>query len=233
MKTNVYSPTWFELFLQPITPAQTEHELAFIAHWLPQPTYTTVLDVCCGMGRHAHGLSQRGYRVTGVDVNTLALGYARNQRDNVVYLERDMRELDSLPNSFDAVICLWQSFGYFDDVTNTDILRQIHRKLNPQGRLILDLYHRDFFAQHQEPRVFERGARAVNETKRMTGNRLSVRLDYGDWYDEFDWQLYTPDELCELAKRLGFESLVVCTEFDGTQAATAEQPRMQVVLEKG
>ena len=38
-KMNEYSPTWYELFLQPIAPEQTEHEVAFVAHWLPQPDY--------------------------------------------------------------------------------------------------------------------------------------------------------------------------------------------------
>src|SRR6266508_871470 len=64
---NQYSTTWFEMFLQPIQPVQTEREVAFVARWLPQPAYTTVLDLCCGQGRHARALAARGYRVTGVD----------------------------------------------------------------------------------------------------------------------------------------------------------------------
>ena len=43
---NYYSTTWFALFLDTIDPAQTEHETAFIAHWLPQPTYTSLWDIC-------------------------------------------------------------------------------------------------------------------------------------------------------------------------------------------
>src|SRR6188508_3043827 len=27
--------------------ARTEREAAFVAHWLPRPIYTTVLDLCC------------------------------------------------------------------------------------------------------------------------------------------------------------------------------------------
>jgi hypothetical protein len=50
---NQYSTTWFEVFLQPIQPVQTEREIAFIARWLPPPAYMTVLDLCCGQGRHA------------------------------------------------------------------------------------------------------------------------------------------------------------------------------------
>src|SRR5437868_10696271 len=60
---NRYSTTWFELFLQPIQTVQTEREIAFVARQIPQPAYETVLDLCCGYGRHARLLAERGYRV--------------------------------------------------------------------------------------------------------------------------------------------------------------------------
>src|SRR5215510_13351140 len=114
-----YSPTWYELFLEPIALEQTEREAAFVAAWLPLPAYAGVLDLCCGQGRHARALARRGYRVTGVDANTVALAAARQVPGNsIVYLQHDMRRLEELPGLFDAVICLWQSFGYFDAATN-------------------------------------------------------------------------------------------------------------------
>src|SRR5262250_202357 len=123
--STTYSTTWFELFLETIDPAQTEREAAFVARWLPRPPYTTVLDVCCGQGRHARALARRGYRVTGIDLNVAALEAARRESgDQVIYLHRDMRELDTLPEAFDAAVCLWQSFGYFDAAANAEVLRQ-------------------------------------------------------------------------------------------------------------
>jgi SAM-dependent methyltransferase len=232
---NYYSTTWFELFLDTIDPEQTEREAAFVARWLPQPAYTTVLDICCGLGRHARALAQRGYRVTGVDLSAAALAAAHGELGGqVVYLQRDMRNLDGLPGSFDAAVCMWQSFGAFDAATNADVLGQIGRKLKPAGRLILDIYHREFFELNQGTRSFERGGAAVTETKRMDGDRLMVRLDYegrGE-ADEFEWQLFIPGEICALAEQLGFSLLNACTDFDETLPASAEQPRMQLVFEK-
>src|SRR3954471_18402492 len=109
---NDYSPTWYELFLQPIALEQTERETAFVARWLPLPAYSAVLDLCCGPGRHARALAARGYRVTGVDTNAAALSAARRMSDaTITYLDHDMRRLEELPGIFDAAICLWQSFG--------------------------------------------------------------------------------------------------------------------------
>jgi SAM-dependent methyltransferase len=232
---NYYSTTWFELFVAPIDSAQTEHEVAFIARWLPQPDYTSVLDVCCGSGRHARALARRGYHVTGVDRSAAALAAASTESgDTIVYLQRDMRNLEGLPGSFDAAVCLWQSFGYFDAATNAEVLAQIGRKLKPGGRCALDIYHRDFFERNQGIRSFERGGAAVSETKRMDGDRLIVRLDYmarGET-DEFEWQLFRPEEIRALAEQSGFTLLNVCTGFDETLPASAEQPRMQLVFEK-
>ncbi len=74
---NEYSPAWFDTFLSTYDSARTEAEVAFLARQFPQPDYQTVLDVCCGPGRHAIPLSRSGYRVTGVDRDAASLAAAR------------------------------------------------------------------------------------------------------------------------------------------------------------
>ncbi len=232
--TNVYSPTWFATFLAPYAPAQTERELAFLTRQLPLPDYRTVLDLCCGSGRHAIPLAARGYVVTGVDRDESAVAQARRQAgDSVTFVRGDMRELETAaPGTFDAAICMWQSFGYFDSATNMDVLRQMRDRLRPGGRLILDVYHRTFFEEHQEDRRFELGGRAIVERKRMTGHRLTVTLDYGPDLapDVFDWQLYTPEDLVALAATMGLRPVVVCAEHDEARPATPASARMQLVF---
>jgi len=233
--SNIYSTTWFELFMEPIDPAQTEREADFVARWLPQPAYVTVLDICCGQGRHTRAMARRGYRMTGVDLSAAALAAAGKEADGqVLYLQRDMRDLDGLPGVFDAAVCLWQSFGYFDPATNAEVLKQIGSKLKPGGRLVLDIYHREFFEHNQEARRFERGGAIVTETKGMNGDRLTVRLDYGPrgGVDVFEWQLFTPDAIRELGERCGFACVLICTSFDEARPASADQPRMQIVFER-
>jgi SAM-dependent methyltransferase len=191
-----------------------------------------VLDVCCGPGRHARLLATRGYQVTGVDASPAALERARVRDGGARYVLGDMRELHAYAGAFDAVLCLWQSFGYFDAATNRDVLRQMAAALRPGGRLALDIFHRTFFEQHQGTLRHERGGHAVVETKQMIGDRLTVRLDYGDTQDTFEWQLFTPEEVCAEAAACGLAPLVMCSGFDTRRPASAEVPRMQVVWEK-
>lgn len=232
---NTYSRGWFELFVEPISSDQSESEAAFVARNLPLPRFRSVVDLCCGTGRHAGYLTAAGYRITGIDADERALRQARTHvaHSDARFLALDMRQVSQLSESFDAFICLWQSFGYFDDETNMGVVGQIQDRLSPGGRLILDIYHRAFFERHEGARSFTRKGISVTEHKHMTGERLRVKLEYDgrDEADKFDWRLYNPDELADELEVLGFRCILTCTEFDERRPATSDRPRMQLVFE--
>lgn len=96
---------------------------------------------------------ERSYQVTGIDRDEVdiieARGRAREAGQHIVYLVRDMLQLDDLPGTFDAVISMWQSLCYFDEETNVALLRSICHKLTSGGRFVVDLYNRDYFEHHQ------------------------------------------------------------------------------------
>src|SRR2546425_2702214 len=105
-----------------------------------------VLDVACGHGRIANRLARRGVRVTGLDATPMFLAHARHEAErwgvSVDYLEGDMRAIP-WAERFDAVVCWFTSFGYFDDEQNRAVLAGAHRGLRPGGRLLLELNHKD------------------------------------------------------------------------------------------
>jgi SAM-dependent methyltransferase len=237
--TNTYSPQWFDLFLKPIAPAQTAAEVAFIARLMPLPAYADVLDLCCGSGRHALPLAERGYHVTGVDRTAPALAEARHEAERrglpARFIQADMADLGVVPGPFSAALNLWQSFGYGDAAANAAILRAVRERLASRGRFLLDIYHRGFFAARQGEQRFTQGGHEITETKAMDGDRLTVTLDYGPDApaDRFDWQVFTPDEIGALAVASGFRMVLACAGFDERQAPSAEVPRMQLLFERG
>ncbi len=132
-----------------------------------------------------------------------------------------------------ALICLWASFGYDDHAQNLHQLQAMAHTVRPGGRLVVDLYHRGFFAAGAAYRVIETGGQTVRETRMVAAGRRRVRLEYtGGESDGFDWQLYTPDELVEMAALCGCGPVLSCRDWDEAAPADATAARFQIVLER-
>ncbi|HET9857262.1 MAG TPA: class I SAM-dependent methyltransferase [Chthoniobacterales bacterium] len=229
---NVYSQRWFEFFHARIDEARTIRETEFICRFAPLPEFRKILDVCCGMGRHARALSQRGYLVTGIDRDADAIAKARELSGGRNYVVADIHDYQPEAGAFDAAIVMGQSFGHFDAETNRDILRRLAGGVRKRGRVVLDLWNPEFFAAHEGERELETARGVVRENKRVDDDRLFVELDYPDGArEQFEWQLFTPAEIKQLANSVGLGLLVSCTDFDTKQIPSPSNPRIQFVLE--
>jgi SAM-dependent methyltransferase len=94
-----------------------------------------VLDVPCGTGRIAKRLAARGFDAVGADITDAFLDEARAAGLTVEHA--DMRELP-FDEEFDAVVCMWGSFGYFDREGDLRQARSACRALKPGGRYLID-----------------------------------------------------------------------------------------------
>jgi len=143
-----------------MTPDQTSREVDFIRDGLALKSGSEVLDVACGYGRHAVGLAQQGFRVTGLDLSLplliKAADHAQKRGLSVNFVHADMREM-TFNNQFDASYCVLSSFGYFDEETNLKVATAICRSLKPGGRFILDIINRDYIVGDLPSRVWWEG----------------------------------------------------------------------------
>lgn len=106
-----------------------------------------VLDLCGGYGRIAIPLARRGYRMTVLDRSDYLLSEGRRRAQEagveITWLQGDMREIPS-GLSFDAIINIFTSFGYFDEEKeNERVIAGAARRLKPGGLLLIDVIHRD------------------------------------------------------------------------------------------
>jgi SAM-dependent methyltransferase len=141
---------WYETFFRGIALEMwrraaamqpTAAEADFVGRELLLKPGARVLDVPCGMGRHAIELARRGYRVTGVDLSAEAIEDARRNGAaagaEVAWRQADMRDLP-WQAEMDGACCLGNSFGYLEPEATREFLRAVARALRPGARFALD-----------------------------------------------------------------------------------------------
>jgi SAM-dependent methyltransferase len=245
LEPNAYSHRWFRFFHVGIAETRTAREIDFVCACAPLPFFRKVVDLCCGMGRHARALSSRGYSVTGVERDGAAITKACELGGGPSYVQADIRDYEPEPRAYDLAIVMSQSFGHFDAAKNRALFRRLAAAVRKRGRVILDLWNPEFFETHQGKRGFELPDGIVRERKCVKNDRLFVHLkcvkddrlfvhlDYPDGgEDDFEWQLFTPTNMISLAGSIGLELIVSCTDFDRRMEPTPAKPRMQFVLER-
>ncbi|MCT7948939.1 class I SAM-dependent methyltransferase [Ancylothrix sp. C2] len=125
-----------------------------------------VLDFGGGIGTHTIGaaLSPQVEKVIYCDINPVSLKFVK-QRVSLLGLEEKVVCCDELPSSesFDTIIC-------FDVVEHlpdpSQQLLEFHKKLSPEGKIILNWYffkgfNQEFPFHHDDPQIVERFFRTL------------------------------------------------------------------------
>jgi SAM-dependent methyltransferase len=233
--TNQFSRTWFETFLAPGTAAPVDRELDFIRTHLPLDGFPRLLDIPCGIGRHANPLARLGYNVLGIDRSEAALEVARReQTSGATFRNLDMADLASVPEIFDGVLCLWSSFGYGTLEENQQLLSDMSDRLREGGRLLLDVYNADALPLLPKAESTIRGGRTVTTRRELVGRRFRAHITYSGTEDgdTSDWLVYTPSQLRDTGSSAGLNPLFACAWFNRDLPPDAEHLRMQMLFEK-
>ena len=188
----------------------------------------SVLDLACGPGRHAAQLVARGGRVVGLDLSLPLLGRARVRTGGAVPVVRaDMRQLPFRVETFDIVVNLFTSFGYFaEDAQHQAALTDAATLLRPGGAFVLDFLNATAVRRHLVPRE-ERvvgSQRVVIQRCIAPDGRHVVKemhlLDDGRSFVE-RVRLFTGDELVTLMRNAGLDVRHRFGDYDGSAFSEA------------
>jgi 2-polyprenyl-3-methyl-5-hydroxy-6-metoxy-1,4-benzoquinol methylase len=201
--------------LAKLSPALVTKQINFMESSLGIKRGDAVLDVGCGLGQHALEFARRGYLVVALDLAlsmiTRAAEDAQQHGLRINFLHKDIRDI-GFEGTFDAVICVGTTFGFFDDEQNRSVLQRLAHALKPGGRLLLDVVNRDHVIASQPNLVwFEGESCVVMEesdfnfySSRLNVKRTMMREDGRQTESEYSIRLYSVHELGQMLKQAGF-----------------------------
>ncbi len=153
------------------------------------PPGACILDLCCGTGQLATLLTERGYRVVGMDISPSMLAFAQGNAPEATFLAVDARHFRLLP-VFDAVVSTFDSLNHMlspEDLGG--VFANVHRCLREGGRFLFDLNMapgfearwRGSFAIVEEDYVVAARSRYDAEARRGEFD-LTIFRDEGGWH---------------------------------------------------
>ncbi|PSQ17627.1 hypothetical protein BRD00_06690 [Halobacteriales archaeon QS_8_69_26] len=171
----------------------------------------SVLDVGCGIGNYVIPMAERGVETHGLDVTPEFVERARERaaeagvEDRTEFFDPDMRDLDGLPGTYDAAVCI-TAFGYFDDEANEALVAAVHDRLEPGGTALFNVANKEMWLitrKHDANSVIRVGDGYTYARRRRydpLDSRLStttrvIRDGTSVGQYEYDRRLYTPVEL--------------------------------------
>jgi D-alanine-D-alanine ligase len=184
-----------------------------------------ILDLCCGQGRHSLELARRGFRsIEGFDRSHYLIQKAKETAKKegltIRFREGDARKLPYPNDTFDVVIILGNSFGYFETIQDDlRVLQEIGRVLKPWGSLLIEISDGEYLRDNFQARSWEwidkkhfvcRERSLSLDKQRLTTREVVTNVEKGVITDQFYAErLYTNGSIQELLKQGRFSDIIL------------------------
>ena len=215
----------------------TSFEVSFFSKVLGIRPDHYILDLCCGQGRHSIELAKRGFEnVEGLDRSRYLIQKAKANAKKLglicKFREGDARKLPYPPDSFDILMILGNSFGYFESMKDDyQVLKEVFRVLKPWGKILIDLTDGEYLKDNFQSRSWEwidknyfvcRERSLSLDKQRLISREVINHVNKGVLVDQFYAErLYSRKNISEFLEKLGFSDI----KFHGT--ITPDSQRQQ------
>jgi SAM-dependent methyltransferase len=237
MESKAQEADWFEEWFgedylriyQHRDESEAERAIDLIATHLPDREIQAVLDLACGAGRHSKPLCERWWTV-GLDLSAALLRVARRETPEAPYVRADMRMLPFADGSFDLVVNLFTSFGYFeDDREHARVLARVRDAMKPGGTFVIDFLNASQVRRNLVPydeRV-ENGVtieqnRIISPDNRFVEKIIRLRERRREYVERV--RLLSAGDLERMLEGAGFEVVHCFGDYTGT-SWTENSPR--------
>ena len=210
-------------------PNITRNETDLFLGALAPDKESTILDLCCGQGRHTLELARRGYQnLFGLDRSHYLINRAKSigkkEGLKVTFKEGDARKLPFAVDKFDVIMIPGNSFGYFESShDDTKVLEEVRRILKPNGKLLIDITDGEFVRHNFQARSWEwidkkyfvcRERALSKDQQRLISREVITHVSNGVIADQFYAErLYSEEGIRELLAAVGFANIEVHTQI--------------------
>lgn len=127
-------------------PATIISTIEWLEKAIPRPG-SAILDMGCGPGLYTEHLSERGYRVTGVDISANSIRYAQESAQknglDITYRNQNYMDLDDR-EAFDFILMIFTDFCVLAPKSREKVLANIYRALKTGGVFCFDFLNDAF-----------------------------------------------------------------------------------------
>ena len=227
----------------------TEKEVRFINQYLSKRP-SRILDLACGAGRHAIGLSLLGHKVVGIDVGgyPIEMGQkaAAARRLAIDFIRRDIREIE-YQSEFDAAFILCGQMGHFSPADSQKIFGKVAGALTEEGIFILHLNSfseedkKEYNGWYREkrPLYLANPSLVHREQYYFPEERVKLLRDFVIDSVSFDYRLfsvsekeYTKEEIIALGEKSGLTLKESFGGYDGEPLEVSSHNRIFIFTRK-
>ena len=222
-----FDDSYEDYILGEIPEELTEEQVRLIEDTLDLKVGSKILDLCCGIGRHSIALAKKGYNVTAIDYSRSYIEKLKKRAEelnlSINALSIDAREIN-FKEEFDAIIIMFVSFGYFNDIENEELLKKLALALKNGGKILIDLENRDYILKHfirEKWREKDYGLLLERHkfdpiSSRQKTKRIII-LNSGEKKETFrDIRLYSAHELIAIANNANLKVDKLYGDYDRT-----------------
>ncbi len=222
----------------------TEFEVNYFLKIMNFQPEHQILDLCCGQGRHSIELANNNFKnIYGLDRSRFLIQKAKsNAKKSGVsckFREGDARKLQYTPDTFDFVMILGNSFGYFESI-NDDllVLKEVFRVLKPWGKILIDITDGNYIKQNFQTRSWEwidknffvcRERSLSLDKQKLISREVITHVNKGVLVDQFYAErLYSKRTISELLENVGFSDV----KFHGSITPESQRDQDLGMMEK-